>query len=52
MNLIWHPLALDDLAQIIGYCRHNFGMQTAKRVRTKYRSVFDKNQQRAIQENG
>ena len=38
MILIWHPLALDDLAQIIGYCRHNFGMQTAKRVRTKYRS--------------
>ena len=38
MNLIWHPLALDDLAQIIGYCCHNFGMQTAKRVRTKYRS--------------
>lgn len=26
MKLVWHPFALDDLAQIVKYCHHNFGI--------------------------
>lgn len=38
MKLVWHPFALDDLAQIVKYCHHNFGIQIARRVRSKYQS--------------
>lgn len=37
MKLIWHTLALNDFEQIISYCHHCFGKQTAQKIRDKYR---------------
>ena len=38
MRLIWHPLALDDLSQVTQYCRHNFGIHIAKKVKDRYQN--------------
>jgi len=35
MKLIWHPLALQDMQEIMTYCRETFGRTTAGKVRNR-----------------
>lgn len=34
-KLLWHPSALEDMQQIVEYCRISFGSKIAKEVRNR-----------------
>ena len=38
MRLKWHPLAFNDLEEVVIYCRYRFGATTALGVKEKIRS--------------
>lgn len=42
MKIVWHPLALEDLKQIIDYCLLNFGLLTARKVHKKYKAAIER----------
>ena len=39
MKLKWHPLAIDDLTQIVDYCKATFGVKVAMRVKWEINSA-------------
>ena len=39
MKIVWHPLALGDLEQILGYCLSQFGYLTSYKVGERYKAA-------------